>query len=77
MLRALRTGQFDLGLTGMTAPDEDLVFTPFYQDAMVLIAPNTPEFFRRQGTEYAACRALAVTPAPAPGEWQRQPAFRR
>ena len=44
VLRALRTGQFDLGLTGMTAPDEDLVFTPFYQDAMVLIAPNTPEF---------------------------------
>ena len=33
--------------------------------------------FRRQGAEYAACRALAVTPAPAPGEWQRQPAFRR
>lgn len=44
VLRALRTGRFDLGLTGMTAPDEDLVFTPFYQDAMVLIAPNTPEF---------------------------------
>ena len=44
MLRALRTGRFDLGLTGMAAPDEDLVFTPFYQDAMVLIAPNTPEF---------------------------------
>lgn len=34
VLRALRTGRFDLGLTGMTAPDEDLVFTPFYQDAM-------------------------------------------
>lgn len=44
VLRALRTGRFDLGLTGMTAPDEDLVFTPLYQDAMVLIAPNTPEF---------------------------------
>ena len=44
VLRALRTGRFDLGLTGMAAPDEDLVFTPFYQDAMVLIAPNTPEF---------------------------------
>ena len=44
VLRALRTGRFDLGLTGMTAPDDDLVFTPFYQDAMVLIAPNTPEF---------------------------------
>ena len=44
VLRALRTGRFDLGLTGMTAPDEDLVFTPFYQDAMVLIAPNTPDF---------------------------------
>ena len=44
VLRALRTGRFDLGLTGMTAPDEDLVFTPLYQDTMVLIAPNTPEF---------------------------------
>ena len=44
VLRALRTGRFDLGLTGMAAPDEDLVFTPLYQDAMVLIAPNTPEF---------------------------------
>ena len=44
VLHALRTGRFDLGLTGMTAPDEDLVFTPLYQDAMVLIAPNTPEF---------------------------------
>ena len=44
VLHALRTGRFDLGLTGMTAPDDDLVFTPFYQDAMVLIAPNTPEF---------------------------------
>ena len=44
VLRALRTGRFDLGLTGMAAPDEDLVSTPFYQDAMVLIAPNTPEF---------------------------------
>ena len=33
VLRALRTGRFDLGLTGMAA-----------QDAMVLIAPNTPEF---------------------------------
>ena len=44
VLSALRTGRFDLGLTGMTAPDDDLVFTPFYQDAMVLIAPNTPEF---------------------------------
>ena len=44
VLRALRTGRFDLGLTGMTAPDDDLVFMPFYQDAMVLIAPNTPEF---------------------------------
>ena len=44
VLRALRTGRFDLGLTGMAAPDEDLVFTPLYQDTMVLIAPNTPEF---------------------------------
>ena len=44
VLRALRTGRFDLGLTGMAAPDEELVFTPFYQDAMVLIAPNTSEF---------------------------------
>ena len=44
VLRALRTGRFDLGLTGMATPDEDLDFTPFYQDAMVLIAPNTPEF---------------------------------
>ena len=67
VLRALRTGRFDLGLTGMAAPDEDLVFTPFYQDAMVLIAPNTRGIFRRQGAEYAACRALAVTPAPRSG----------
>ena len=44
VLRALRAGRFDLGLTGMSAPDDDLLFTPFYQDAMVLIAPNTPEF---------------------------------
>lgn len=44
VLRALRAGRFDLCLTGMSAPDDDLLFTPFYQDAMVLIAPNTPEF---------------------------------
>lgn len=56
VLRALRTGRFDLGLTGMAAPDEDLVFTPFYQDAMVLIAPNTPEFSaaKAQNTPLAA-----------------------
>ena len=43
VLRALRAGRFDLGLTGLSVPDDELAFTPLCQDAMVLIAPNTPE----------------------------------
>ena len=44
VLRALRSGLCDLGLAGMSCAEDSLVFTPFYHDAMVLIAPNTPEF---------------------------------
>lgn len=62
VLRALRTGRFDLGLTGMTAPDEDLVFTPLYQDAMVLIAPNTPEFSAAKAQNMPLAALLQLHP---------------
>ena len=44
MLDGLRKGQFELALVGMEEPEEDLAFTPFYRDSMVLITPNTAYF---------------------------------
>lgn len=44
VLNGLLNGRFELGLAGMQTSDEDLVFTPFYRDAMVLIAPNNGHF---------------------------------
>ena len=78
VLRALRAGRFDLCLTGMSAPDDDLLFTPFYQDAMVLIAPNTPEFSAADPQNTALLPALLRShPLLLREEWQRQPALRR
>lgn len=44
VLDGLRKGQFELALVGMEEPEEDLAFTPFYRDSMVLITPNTAYF---------------------------------
>ncbi len=44
VLNGLLNGRFELGLAGMQTSDEDLVFTPFYRDAMVLITPNNARF---------------------------------
>lgn len=44
ILQGLRSGRFELGLVGVDAPEDDLVFTPFYRDAMVLITPPTEAF---------------------------------
>lgn len=44
VLNGLLNGRFELGLAGMQTADDDLVFTPFYRDAMVLITPNTERF---------------------------------
>lgn len=52
VLNGLLNGRFELGLAGMQTADEDLEFTPFYHDAMVLIMPNNARFAeaKAQGT---------------------------
>ncbi len=44
ILGGLFSGQFDLGFVGMKTNEDNIVFTPFYADEMVLITPNTPRF---------------------------------
>ncbi len=44
VLQQLRAGRFELGFTGASDEAQDLVFSPFFQDRMVLITPNTPHF---------------------------------
>lgn len=44
VLAGLRAGRFELGFTGMEETESELVFSPFFQDQMVLILPNTPHY---------------------------------
>ena len=44
VLQQLRAGRFELGFTGAKEETQDLVFSPFFKDHMVLITPNTPRF---------------------------------
>lgn len=62
VLGGLFSGQFDLGLVGMKAPEENVVFTPFYIDEMVLITPNTPRFAALVGKETALSDILLNEP---------------
>ena len=39
VVQGLLNGSFDLGMTGMDSGEENLIFTPFYRDHMVLITP--------------------------------------
>ena len=46
VLQQLRAGRFALGFTGAKAEAQDVVFSPFFTDRMVLITPNTPRYQR-------------------------------
>ena len=44
VLQQLRAGRFELGFTGAKEAAQDVVFSPFFTDRMVLITPNTPRY---------------------------------
>ena len=44
VIRQLRAGRLELGFTGAQEDAQDLIFTPFFRDRMVLITPNTPHY---------------------------------
>lgn len=44
VLQQLRAGRFELGFTGAKEEAQDVVFSPFFTDRMVLITPNTPRY---------------------------------
>ena len=44
VLQQLRAGRFELGFTGAKEEAQDVVFSPFFKDRMVLITPNAPRF---------------------------------
>ena len=46
VLQQLRAGRFALGFTGAKEEAQDVVFSPFFTDRMVLITPNTPRYQR-------------------------------
>ena len=46
VLQQLRAGRFELGFTGAKEEAQDVVFSPFFTDRMVLITPNTPRYQR-------------------------------
>ena len=60
VLDGVREGRFALGLAGMQSEDEGLIFTPFYRDHMVLIAPDNAHF-RRLFSENVPVRELLKT----------------
>lgn len=62
VLSGLYSGQFDLGLVGMKVPEENVVFTPFYIDEMMLITPNTPRFAALVGKDTALSDILLHEP---------------
>ncbi len=53
VLTGLSGGQFDIGLVGMKVAEDNVVFTPFYFDEMVLITPNTECFSSLVGNDAA------------------------
>ena len=57
VLQQLRAGRFELGLTGAKDDAQDLVFSPFFKDRMVLITPDTPHF-RQLLAAHTPVRAL-------------------
>ncbi len=62
VLGGLFSGQFDLGLVGMKTAEDNVVFTPFYIDEMVLIAPNIPRFASLVGKDTALSDILLNEP---------------
>jgi len=62
VLGGLFSGQFDLGLVGMKTSEDNVVFTPFYTDEMVLITPNIPRFSALLGKDTALSDILLSEP---------------
>ena len=62
VLSGLAGGQFDLGLVGMKTIDDNVVFTPFYIDEMVLITANLPRFAELVGKDTAPSDILLSEP---------------
>lgn len=62
ILGGLFSGQFDLGLVGMKTAEDNVVFTPFYADEMMLITPNVPRFSALVGKTSAVSEILLGEP---------------
>ncbi|MBR7150112.1 MAG: LysR family transcriptional regulator [Oscillospiraceae bacterium] len=62
VLTGLLEGQFNVGLVGMKTGDEHLVFTPFYDDELVLITAATDRFRTHKGLPGAVSYILRHEP---------------
>ena len=62
VLQQLRAGRFELGFTGAKEEAQDVVFSPFFSDRMVLITPNTPHYQALLQEKTPARKLLAQEP---------------
>lgn len=61
ILKELRTGNLDIGITGSHLSDEHFCCTPIYHDEMVLVTPNTP-YYQKLKNEHASLNRLLQEP---------------
>lgn len=58
ILKELRAGNLDIGITGSHLSDEHFCCTPIYHDEMVLVTPNTPYYRDLKDTHTSLERLL-------------------
>jgi DNA-binding transcriptional LysR family regulator len=59
-LEDVRHGDIELGAVGATVPEDDLVFEPLAEDALVLVVPGTPEWKNRRQVSMRQLRELPL-----------------